>query len=100
MERYIKTDILAKIVFDKWQECDELKRIIPAMRNAIMSASTTDVRENVHAHFNKVKMKSGEWWHTCSKCIATWGSEDGELDFKFCPNCGAQFDERKSRWTR
>lgn len=55
----------------------------------------TDVRENVHAHLNKVKMKSGEWWHTCSKCIATWGSEDGELDFKFCPNCGAVMDERR-----
>lgn len=43
MPRYIDTDILAKIVFDKWQECDELKQIIPAMRNAIMCASTTDM---------------------------------------------------------
>lgn len=43
MPRYIDIDILAKIVFDKWQECDELKQIIPAMRNAIMCASTTDM---------------------------------------------------------
>lgn len=43
VERYIKTDILAKIVFDKWQECDELKHIIPAIRNAVMCASTEDV---------------------------------------------------------
>ena len=43
MERYIKTDILAKLVFDKWQECDELKRIIPAIQKAIMYESTADV---------------------------------------------------------
>jgi len=45
--RYIDTDILAKIVFDKWQECDELKHIIPAIRNVIMCASTEDVVEVV-----------------------------------------------------
>ena len=45
MPRYINADILAKIVFDKWQECDELKHIIPAIRNAIMCASTADVVE-------------------------------------------------------
>ena len=55
---------------------------------------TADVRENVHAHWDKVEMKRGEWWHTCSKCKATWSSEDGELDFNFCPNCGAVMDER------
>lgn len=47
MARYIDTDILAKIVFDKWQECDELKHIIPAIRNAVMCASTADVVEVV-----------------------------------------------------
>ena len=52
-----------------------------------------DVRENVHAHLGKVEVRSGEWWHTCSKCMATWGSEDGELDFNYCPNCGAKMED-------
>jgi len=47
MERYIKTDILAKLVFDKWQECDELKRIIPSIKRAIMCESAIDAVEVV-----------------------------------------------------
>lgn len=61
---------------------------------AVKAVPIADVRENVHAHWDKVEVRSGEWWHTCSKCKATWGSEDGELDFNYCPNCGAQMDER------
>lgn len=60
----------------------------------LKDAPTADVRENVHAHWDRVEMKKGEWWHTCSKCKATWGSEDVEIDFNFCPNCGAVMDER------
>ena len=61
-----------------------------AFKHDVADAPTADVRENVHAHWDRVEMKKGEWRHTCSKCKATWGSEDGELDFNFCPNCGAE----------
>jgi hypothetical protein len=64
-----------------------------AIANIEQFAPTADVRENVHAHWDKVEVKTGEWWHTCSKCKATWGSEDGDLDFKFCPLCGAEMEE-------
>ena len=43
MARYIKTDIIAKIVFDKWKECEKIEHIIPEIRRAIMYESTTDV---------------------------------------------------------
>ena len=86
MARYINADILAKIVFDKWQERDELKHIIPAIRNAIMCASTADVRENVHAHW--------EGDGQCSNCkdypLARYMRNPN-----FCPNCGAQMDEEE-----
>ena len=60
--------------------------------NDVARFPRADVRENVRAHWDRVEMKKGEWWHTCSKCKATWGSEDGELDFNFCPNCGAEME--------
>lgn len=47
MPRYIKTDIIAKIVFDKWKECEKIERIIPEIRRAIMYESTDDVVEVV-----------------------------------------------------
>ena len=83
-------------IVDKEQVYTNGAELVPIfrMKQWFEHLPTADVRENVHAHLNKFEMKSGEWWHTCSKCIATWGSEDGELDFKFCPNCGAQNDER------
>lgn len=43
MDRYIKTDILAKIIFDKWKEFDELKQIIPDIQKAVMCESTFDL---------------------------------------------------------
>ena len=65
MERYIKTDILAKLVFDKWQECDELKRIIPSIKRAIMCESTIDVVEVVRCNGCKYsiedKLFGGLW---------------------------------------
>lgn len=92
MERYIKTDILAKIVFDKWQECDELKHIIPAIRNAVMCASTDDVRENVHAHWVYKAMEGFPeiTFPVCSNC-----DEDAieYVESNFCPYCGAQMDK-------
>lgn len=53
MERYIKTDIIAKIVFDKWKECEKIERIIPEIRRAIMYESTTDVVEVVRCKYCK-----------------------------------------------
>lgn len=99
MSRYIKTDILAKIVFDKWQECEELKRIIPAIRKAIMYESTADVRENVHAEWLPYEFGTKRW-HICSACgIADeYINEKGlEAVRKYCPFCGAQMDERRRR---
>lgn len=91
MPRYITVEDAIKVADC---ECGQFRGIFARIKERLEAMPTADVRENVHAHLNKVKMKSGEWWHTCSKCIATWGSEDGELDFNFCPNCGAPFDER------
>ena len=62
--------------------------------NDIARFPWADVRENVHAHLGKAEVKRGVWWHTCPKCKATWGSEDGELGINFCPHCGAIMDER------
>ena len=67
----------------------ELPETKAAILESIEHFWTADVRENVHGHWDTVKIKKGEWWHSCSECKATWGSDDGELDFKFCPNCGA-----------
>ena len=87
MARYIEVDALityANNQKDKTIDANDIARFPWA-----------DVRENIHAHWDKVEVRSGEWWHTCSKCKATWGSEDGELDFNYCPNCGAVIDERR-----
>lgn len=41
--RYIDTEIIAKIVFDYWKECEQIERIIPAIKRAIIYNSTDDV---------------------------------------------------------
>lgn len=97
--RYIDANALkkqikksAEVVTDNWNWYGiSVSKAITLVEDA----PAADVRENVHAHWDRVEMKKGEWWHTCSKCKATWGSEDGELDFNFCPNCGAQMDKRR-----
>ena len=105
MARYIKADELSRAKFHPLpythitpadiKDAEAYERGWNDAIDAIIeSAPTADVRENVHAHWDIFEMKKGEWWHTCSKCKATWGSEDGELDFNFCPNCGAQMNER------
>lgn len=43
MPRYIDTEIIAKIVFDYWKECEQIERIIPAIKRAIIYKSTADV---------------------------------------------------------
>ena len=70
---------------DGIQSSTVLRQVMTDVRNV----PTADVRENVHGHWDTVEIRKGEWWHTCSECKATWGSDDGELYFKFCPNCGA-----------
>lgn len=41
--RYIDADALAKVLFDMWQECDDIKILIPAIRNVIKCAGISDV---------------------------------------------------------
>ena len=84
MAEYIKR-ILAKAEFTGNFQNEYPVGQIHALIDCVPAA---DVRENVHGHWDIVEMKKGEWWHTCSECKATWGSDDGKLDFKFCPNCG------------
>lgn len=45
MKRYIDTEIIAKIVFDYWKECERIERIIPVIKRAIIYKSTADVVE-------------------------------------------------------
>ena len=83
MARYIDTDILAKIVFDKWQECDELKHIIPAIRNAVMCASTADVVELVRCKECKYHAEEAIGMVYCPRIVGGWVSDgffcaDGE----------------------
>lgn len=109
--RYIDAEKLAEHKFPgatydryvsdgKWKSEEEIYAYKVGYNEAIANiaqfAPTADVRENFHAHWDKVEVRSGEWWHTCSKCKATYGSEDGELDFNYCPNCGAQMCERRT----
>lgn len=97
MARYFEAEKVTGTLFSMRCKCDtnDIDDYYNMLSCAFDVLPTADVRENVHAHWDKVEVKSGEWWHTCSKCKATWGSEDGELDFNFCPNCGAQMDERR-----
>ena len=89
MKRYIDTDILAKIVFDKWQECDELKYILPAVRNAVMNASTIDVVEIV-------RCKDCEYFDQAEKycCDFLTAEEDG-----FCKWGKRREDEKSTKRT-
>ena len=66
--------------------------VVLDLTDAIKDTPTADVRENVKGHWDISEVKKGEWWHTCSKCKATWGSDDCELDLNFCPNCGAAME--------
>lgn len=57
----------------------------------IEEVPTADVRENVHAHWK-------DEWHivfhvNLPKCSSCGGYSP--LRHKFCPNCGAQMDERR-----
>lgn len=63
MTRYIDTEIIAKIVFDYWKECERIERIIPAIKRAIIYHSTADVVEVVR----------------CKEC-KHWDEEFGECD--------------------
>lgn len=94
MARHIDTDILAKIVFDKWQECDELKHIIPAIRNAVMCASTADVVEQKKGKWKEI-CSTQDWQFTYEHYRCTNCGLPSECAFRFCPNCGAQMDERR-----
>lgn len=67
--------------------------------NDIARFPWADVRENVHAHW--IKHEDRECWY-CSHCntddcYAYYWSDAGGLELQdcFCPNCGAQMDERK-----
>lgn len=95
MPRYIDADLLKTDYFALPSTSGTTVSTQYVSLFQILNTPTADVRENVHAHWNKVEMKKGEWWHTCSKCKATWGSEDGEFDFNYCPNCGAEMTEMR-----
>lgn len=95
MGRYIDIDILSKIVFDKWQECDELKQVIPAIRSAIMAASFDEVDTIKHGKWVE---KEGQDWkyskeYNCSVCgkyrLVT---NPAGWEWNYCPNCGAKMD--------
>lgn len=57
-----------------------------------------DVRKNVHAHWEGF-FDGDEYRVYCSHCKDNWYEEDlwmGGNEFpKYCPNCGAQMDERR-----
>lgn len=95
MTRDIDTDIIAKIVFDYWKECEQIERIIPAIKRAIIYKSTADVVERKHGRWLPYEFGSKRW-HKCSVCgkADEYINERGiEAVRKFCPNCGAEMRE-------
>ena len=105
MARYIDADI-AKDVLSAYE--DRKGYLIGDFEQIIdEDVPTADVRENVHAHWVKMSDADGIYW-ACGEC----GEElprvehfDPQFDLfpslksicktKFCPNCGAQMDERR-----
>lgn len=75
MARYIDTAIIAKIVFDRWKECEKIERIIPDIKRAIMYESADDVVE-------VVRCKDCLYWKTETEPIGI-ECEPGE-DAHYC----------------
>lgn len=75
---------------------------IPELYDILEQMPTADVVERKKGKWIKNEGKHG--WH-CSECIEdnyyaySWNCETGKYEFQdhFCPNCGAEMDERRKR---
>ena len=103
MARYIDADWIAQRL-DGWQdqlaktygENDEYVLCLGEVLMKIDDAPTADVRENVRAHWLKEEYFGGIF--KCSNCggyVDFRGLKGTQDPTKFCPNCGAQMDERR-----
>lgn len=102
MARYIDTD---KIIptFTKW--VDDVKSEYPdayacayvfTMKKIVEmleKAETADVQPVVHGHWIETPyVEYGETIFKCSRCKSEYTVEEGDIDWDYCPNCGARMD--------
>ena len=71
MARYIDADALAKVLFDMWQECDDIKILLPAIRSVIKCSGIVDV-------VTVVRCKDCKFW----KSNYTWNCKEGKVCMK------------------
>lgn len=87
MARYIDADD-AIYELDRVFGVDDFKKII----RAISRTPTADVRENVHArwerHWSRPNVFADLFWH-CSNCGYKNDNDYSPRYHHFCPNCGA-----------
>ena len=92
MSRFIDADKLEQFLHrDEWGTPDECWRPEHEFGKFIDVLSTADVRENV----------KGEWirepncYYRCSVCGEHYPSFRDDMDYNFCPNCGADMRGEK-----
>lgn len=93
MARYIDAE---KIEYDKHKRIglgidygiNESDAYYTTTKEKIDAIPTADVRENVHARW----LREPNCFYRCSECGKHYPSICDNMDFRFCPNCGAEME--------
>lgn len=105
MARYIDADLLMKelgITDPDCEKCEWVCKGFPSCSrdgdfvdacDAICEAPTADVRENVHAHWEKAYGDSRLMCSVCKSKEIVPTMMGKPIVWSFCPNCGARIDE-------
>ena len=96
MARYIDADKFHEWVYPNWSYCAQND---DDFHEAIDAQPTADVAPVIHAHW-EYRYDTGIYQteFLCSRCkglIETYSCTVDEVEYEYCPHCGAKMDEKE-----